>query len=98
MPRVKKIIVKAVATSNAIHPQMTQIFKLLCNYLAITPKVRGLEHEQSERPRKTRKLLGQETFALFVSFRAIRVPNVIALESFIKVDYRTFHCKPIPLI
>jgi len=46
-----------------------------------TPKIWGLEHEQSERPRKTRKLLGQETFAFFALFRVIRVPNVIALEN-----------------
>ncbi len=28
-----------------------------------------------------RKLLGQETFAFFALFRAIRVPNVIVLEN-----------------
>jgi len=36
-----------------------------------------LEHEGHEIARKARKLLGQETFALFAPFRAIRVPNVI---------------------
>ncbi len=54
---------------------------MLQRKLAITPKIWGLEHEQSERPRKTRKLLGQETFAFFALFRAIRVPNVIVLEN-----------------
>ncbi|GEM_PF-4505931 len=56
-------------------------------YLTITPKARGLEHEQSERPRKIRKLLGQETFAFFDLFRAIRVPNVIAFEKTICAGY-----------